>query len=301
MQTNVKRHIRKHPLIIPASGLQRTLNKVTSPVESKNPTFPSASTIQTLANSKNVNQTVDKQPFSPKLKNVDHSYINQDDVNDPKLQKETYAKHFIENNFPAGTDRTYENLETLRNQMHDCTDSASLHFESILEDDCNKIGEMSSPDVMNGFMFEIHKDHYEKPICSQMDDESDETRNLDIERRKMEFCQKYPKYAQPKNELKDNVLFNKVKEVVEKSLDDTDGSTESAAMSSAMAQAAPGASATEGDGMTIERKLNDTNSVSCEDLLEFSDSKPKGRERGVESDEVRIMMKVLGAVVSVKF
>lgn len=31
--TNVKRHVRKHPLIIPASGLQRTLNKVTTPIE----------------------------------------------------------------------------------------------------------------------------------------------------------------------------------------------------------------------------------------------------------------------------
>lgn len=35
--TNVKRHVRKHPLIIPASGLQRTLNKVTTPTDEKNP------------------------------------------------------------------------------------------------------------------------------------------------------------------------------------------------------------------------------------------------------------------------
>lgn len=35
--TNVKRHVRKHPLIIPASGLQRTLNKVTTPVDERNP------------------------------------------------------------------------------------------------------------------------------------------------------------------------------------------------------------------------------------------------------------------------
>lgn len=34
--TNVKRHVRKHPLIIPASGLQRTLNKVTTPTDEKN-------------------------------------------------------------------------------------------------------------------------------------------------------------------------------------------------------------------------------------------------------------------------
>lgn len=35
--TNVKRHVRKHPLIVPAINLQRTLNKVTSPVEGSDP------------------------------------------------------------------------------------------------------------------------------------------------------------------------------------------------------------------------------------------------------------------------
>lgn len=40
-----------------------------------------------------------------------------------------------------------------------------------------------------------------------------------------------------------------------------------------------------------------SNSVSCEDLLEFSEKKPNGKERGAESDEVRIMIKVLGPKV----
>lgn len=38
--------------------------------------------------------------------------------------------------------------------------------------------------------------------------------------------------------------------------------------------------------------------VSCEDLLEFADSKPSSRARGNESDEVRIMSKVLGKDIS---
>lgn len=41
-----------------------------------------------------------------------------------------------------------------------------------------------------------------------------------------------------------------------------------------------------------------SNSVSCEDLLDFADKKPKGCERGIDSDEVRIMLKVLGQEVS---
>lgn len=41
--------------------------------------------------------------------------------------------------------------------------------------------------------------------------------------------------------------------------------------------------------------------VSCEDLLEFADTKPSSRERGNESDEVRIMSKVLGSEVGLGF
>lgn len=39
--------------------------------------------------------------------------------------------------------------------------------------------------------------------------------------------------------------------------------------------------------------------VSCEDLLEFADTKPSSRARGNDSDEVRIMSKVLGNDVSI--
>lgn len=38
--------------------------------------------------------------------------------------------------------------------------------------------------------------------------------------------------------------------------------------------------------------------VSCEDLLKFANTKPSSRTRGNDSDEVRIMSKVLGKDVS---
>lgn len=38
--------------------------------------------------------------------------------------------------------------------------------------------------------------------------------------------------------------------------------------------------------------------VSCEDLLKFANTKPSSRTRGNDSDEVRIMLKVLGQIVS---
>lgn len=41
-----------------------------------------------------------------------------------------------------------------------------------------------------------------------------------------------------------------------------------------------------------------THHVSCEDLRKFANTKPNSRTRGNDSDEVRIMLKVLGKDVS---
>ncbi|KAJ3654312.1 hypothetical protein Zmor_013508 [Zophobas morio] len=46
-----------------------------------------------------------------------------------------------------------------------------------------------------------------------------------------------------------------------------------------------------------ESKLS-SHHVSCEDLLKFANAKPSSRTRGIDSDEVRIMLKVLGKDVS---
>lgn len=308
MQTNAKRHVRKYPLIIPVSGLQRTLSKVqSSPSEENNQTESFNRVRNNECNSLSNNLTI---PKSSRPTNISINSNNSGGtLTSSSKDTKFYSKKFIENNFPMmdNSDRTYENLDTLRYQMQDCTDSASLDFESILEDDCNKIGEMSSPDVANDFMFEIQKDHYRKTSTSQLADEPDEIRNLDIEKKKLEFSQKYPKYVQPKNELANNSLFNKVKELVDSvgpstllpiNSDDV-GATMKAVQHAQCLNV--DSSEMAADQNVVERKLQDSNSVSCEDLLEFSDKKPKGRERGVESDEVRIMTKVLGTTVSIRF
>lgn len=273
LQTNVKRHVRKHPLIIPGTVLQRQLNKVKTPVEEKNPLFPSSS-------NSNYNTNSTKHAEVSKLRVLDHSYMNQEELNVTN-DKCYYTKKFAD-------DRSYANIDSLNYEV-DCTDSASLDFESILESDVNKTGEMSSPEVVNGFVFDIHVDH--------VDDGSDQVRNLDIERKKFEFSRKYPKYVQPKNELADNALFNKIKDQVE-SVVYVDGGVDVAGCSNS--KGLDTVYSKDNVQNLPERKLNDSNAVSCEDLLEFSDKKPKGRERGVESDEVRIMTKVLGAGVGEK-
>lgn len=52
-----------------------------------------------------------------------------------------------------------------------------------------------------------------------------------------------------------------------------------------------------GNGKSEEEKIH-SHHVSCEDLLKFANSKPPSRTRGNDSDEVRIMSKVLGKEVS---
>ncbi len=163
LQTNVKRHVRKHPLIVQGTVLQRQLNKVKTPVEENCPSFPSSSS-NTSSSNYNTNST--KRTDVSKLRELDHSYINQKELNVTN-DKYFYAKKF------ADDSRSYANIDSLGYEI-DCTDSASLDFESILENDANKIGGMSSPEVLNGFVFDIQKEHFAK------DDGSDEVRNLDI-------------------------------------------------------------------------------------------------------------------------
>lgn len=100
------------------------------------------------------------------------------------------------------------------------------------------------------------------------------------------------------NELAGNALFKKVRASVNSAMNrsSVNGNETNAAAPATSPQPKPQTEA-EYFAATAAR-LADSNSVSCEDLLEFSDKKPRGCERGVDSDEVRIMVKVLGKDVS---
>uniref|UniRef100_A0A1A9WNU5 non-specific protein-tyrosine kinase n=1 Tax=Glossina brevipalpis TaxID=37001 RepID=A0A1A9WNU5_9MUSC len=94
-----------------------------------------------------------------------------------------------------------------------------------------------------------------------------------------------------KNELAGNALFQKVRESADKASAVKTSDIEAQRHSTQILKT----DITEGEFFTAAvNRLGASNSVSCEDLLEFADKKPKGRERGIDSDEVRIMMKVLG-------
>lgn len=269
---NPKRHVRKHPLIIPGAGLvQRTLNKVAQ--DEQHSIDLDKKLNKNFNNNYNMDSTIKRSVETSKLKDLE--------------QAGNYQKKFMENNFPDN--RTYENIEVLQKQMQETLDSASLDFEAILENDINKDGDMASPDVVDGFIcFDIQKDHFDKK--DENTNVNDESRNLDIERKKLEFSQRHPKYVQPRNELANNVLFNKIKETVEST-----SKTEEMNNSSSGEEIEEEDEEEEDDEEEIMKKmLMKSNEVSCEDLLELSNENRSGRERGADSDEVRIMSKVLG-------
>lgn len=55
------------------------------------------------------------------------------------------------------------------------------------------------------------------------------------------------------------------------------------------------------EGEREEAARASSHHVSCEDLLKFANAKPSSRARGNDSDEVRIMSKVLGKDVRLFF
>lgn len=98
----------------------------------------------------------------------------------------------------------------------DNTDSASLHFESILKSDINKVGDMSNDSIGHSFLFDNHENYHIPRINANavalnpsMASYENTDANNENERKRPEFAHKYPNYSQPNNELSDNAFFNK--------------------------------------------------------------------------------------------
>lgn len=315
-----KRHIRKHPLIIPVNGIQRTLDKInqTTPVEEKQYDFqvPSDDAPHPHKEPTTVPHAIDDDDddddvFEDLKKDTKILQEIEENVNSHygkiKSTEKVFTRDFIENNFPdtptaascsdafkrssfvdVNGQRTYENIEAFQRRFSlDEQDTASLDFESILEHDehVTKVTTTSSDDLVDGFCpFESANS---ANIAAAKDDDAMKPaaagRPLSIEVKKLEFSQKFPKYKMPRNELASNALFNKIKASVENAAkygDDEECEVELDV---------------EDVDCDLKRSINH---VSCEDLLDFSEMKPKGRERGIESDEVRIMVKMFGTKVS---
>lgn len=193
----------------------------------------------------------------------------------------------MENNFSDGECRTYENLDALRLQV-DNTDSASLHFESILEND-------AEPEPVQSKWFSFAAQLDASPLQSassaQMQQPCANYANDSVTREKADLSHRFGRVgAAPKNELIDNALFNKFREAADTATIASHG------RASGIAAAPPLPT----DHLS-EGSLGDATAVGRDDLLEFADKQAPTKDRGIDSDEVRIMTKVFGAAVSYPF
>ncbi|CAH1716278.1 unnamed protein product [Chironomus riparius] len=343
LQLNIaqKRHVRKYPLIIPASATQRTLDKVNqiTPVEDKSEIFTEASNFKAPTTSSTVNTSYDinndddddDDVFENLKKDTKISQEFEENVNNYGMIKgleKNYTKDFIENNFPSTSfqdlrmpssvtneARTYQNIEDFQKRFssHEQSDTASLHFESILEDENVVNDAQISDDMVDGFgLFESENSGNNNNKASSRNNCASKVINnhcnssssfpfkrverkpfsvstSSIESKKNEFSQKFPKYKMPKNELASNALFNKIKESVEMAANSDECEIE---LEMENQDNSGGNSPCE-----LKRSINH---VSCEDLLDFSDKKPLGAARGLDSDEARILRKMFGTKVTLE-
>lgn len=339
VKTSTKRHVRKYPLIIPANGVQRTLNKLADFGEESTVRMPQQQQLQQQQPTRSIEVVAAVRSNSVCRRSESREYENM-----PAL---TEGEGPGAGAGAAASAHTYQNLEKLTPaDAAGLTDSASLQFESILEADMGKDGVLQSPDVTDGFYnFSIQKEHYNKSKdvgfestqISGLYVNDDELRNLDkplassssscttldsaavpqemaptaalaaaavaaaeaaATAEAPQECSTSRRFGGTDNELAGNALFKKVRASVNmamnrSSVDGSDG------VKNGTTATAPQKPQTEAEYFAASAaRLADSNSVSCEDLLEFSDKKPRGCERGVDSDEVRIMVKVLGKDVS---
>lgn len=217
--TSKPRHTRKHPLIIPASSIQRTLDKinlVTTPEECSN-TNP-----------------------------LDTHFMD----NNVKMVSGGKTEPYYINQRLMGSDTSIETPER-------DFDTESLHFEAQIDSDLAALDEIPSEDLDTQLSLPpiIHLEGYNpimKPLRQGFGGPIGSVSTQNLDRRP-------------------------VSDVV----DEVDG---------------PGPKCTTSSSQEI-LLCHNVDHVSCEDLLEFADAKPSSRARGNDSDEVRIMSKVLGVEV----
>jgi hypothetical protein len=224
--TNSKRHIRKYPLVTCDSD--GSAKKDLDALDFFNMDYTS----KVSKNNLNIKHIYEESP--------EHINIPRDE----KAIFDKFPKGFIENNFP---EPTYENAHIFQNQF-DGSDTLSLYFESVLEDDANKGDTM----LVESFPF------FDNKIVASCDE------TISMKREQRVTDEAFHFFLEQEPFVKNKTLKNDANKIQDMS----------------------------------DFEFQAINNVSCEDLLDFSNKKPKGFERGLESDEVRIMYKVLSKKVS---
>uniref|UniRef100_A0A182IUJ2 non-specific protein-tyrosine kinase n=1 Tax=Anopheles atroparvus TaxID=41427 RepID=A0A182IUJ2_ANOAO len=328
---NQKRHVRKYPLIIPATGVQRTLNKVTqvTPIEEKavHDVFANAvAAVEAGIRPSELEDDVDQQAscnldvLHKSLESQKLNEIKQDppaitataadlplNVAEQLAAKHGYSKEFLENNFPNLS--ASELCLGLTQATATTTLPATIPAASAILTRRRTASDASAAGSMQRRQPPPPPPPATLTLVTSARDPTYE--NLDIFQTHNQFC------VDTASLHCESILENDAEAgspigdgattiIGPLAADDTvDGFDRSALFDTTETTSAPPMTTTTAkttdcgaadlsqqrvDGGELKKSMN---FVSCEDLLEFAE-KPKGRARGLESDEVRIMSKVLG-------
>uniref|UniRef100_A0A182WIZ3 non-specific protein-tyrosine kinase n=1 Tax=Anopheles minimus TaxID=112268 RepID=A0A182WIZ3_9DIPT len=335
---NQKRHVRKYPLIIPAAGVQRTLNKVTqiTPVDEKTDVFSTPdATESTHANETQVQRNepddscnldtkvLHKSIESIKLNEIEESFTDLplNATADQSTHKKGYSKEFVENNFPnvsnsfalgctEGIDSKRPQIQhsvSLSNSIAATTLPATIPAASAI---LTRRRTASDAGVLATLSQRRQPPLTLAPVALTLATTETELRDPTYEN--LDIFQTHNNYCIDTASLHcESILENDA---------DSCPLSHGAGLSTVTSDMVDGFKPSAGlfDSINSNEKQQPTmksveneqsdcvvqpqtdcklqksmNFVSCEDLLEFAE-KPKGRARGLESDEVRIMSKVLG-------
>uniref|UniRef100_A0A499FX01 non-specific protein-tyrosine kinase n=1 Tax=Anopheles gambiae TaxID=7165 RepID=A0A499FX01_ANOGA len=333
---NQKRHVRKYPLIIPAAGLQRTLNKVTqvTPIDEKSDVFSITDTAEPTTAGNNIHDdhlrndpdecsnldVLHKSIESIKLGEIDEALTDlPSNATEQLAQQKGYSKEFLQNNFPSVSANPLpmvcgeQHSSTLSNKITTTTLPATIPAASAI---LTRRRTASDASVLGASAQRRQPPPPPPPpaplmlssIAPESESRDPTYENLDIFQTHNSFC------IDTASLHCESILENDADSCPTPhgiggstaATDLVDGFEASIVFDSINSSEfhltrqpikPPSAENEQHDRTTqptTEGELKKSmNFVSCEDLLEFAE-KPKGRARGLESDEVRIMSKVLG-------
>uniref|UniRef100_A0A182S620 Uncharacterized protein n=1 Tax=Anopheles maculatus TaxID=74869 RepID=A0A182S620_9DIPT len=325
---NQKRHVRKYPLIIPAAGVQRTLNKVTqiTPVDEKTDVFTIVDSVESSAAANEAQSQRDdpdecsnldtkvlhKSMESMKLNEIEESLTELPlNATEQMAFQKGYSKEFLDNNFPpvSSSDSKSSNVLITTTLPATIPAASAILTRRRTASDASVLATSSSaqkrqpPPTLPPVSLTLAP----PPQQTELRDPTYE--NLDIFQTHNNFCIDTASLhcesilendaescpigrgaTDMVDGFKASVLFDSINSSGSEKQQSQQPIMKEVVANEQMTEYVQSPTTPPTDSGALKKSMN---FVSCEDLLEFAE-KPKGRARGLESDEVRIMSKVLG-------
>ncbi|XP_076397515.1 activated Cdc42 kinase-like isoform X8 [Megachile rotundata] len=316
-KSSLPRHQRKHPLIIPGGGVTRTLAKMavtTPPIEdqvdgslqSTSSSAASSALQEDYSSEASVNSPEEfEQRIDSELAALDTLPADENKLHRFSVISEDLLE-FSDNLIDCDSSEYRQNIQESRSDVQSTDSSARLQRKISVESKCslrssaskciqeNEVGEASRNSTPTGSNRSEDSVVSSKadPLCGKLQTSS--TRTPLVQRSSNYVMQyDYDEYSESSSQNRLNKHQAEIAQSKESSSIDSNDGFHSASLSNTYNRLSN--EKLPGHASDLSRQ---SDHVSCEDLLEFACDGPnarrtRGPRNGEQSDEVRIMMKVL--------